>query len=179
MNHEMNQQLIGIIGLGLMGQAFGKRLNLSGFSTLGLDLNPERCVEFGKERCASSVIELSERCQTIVLCLFDSSQIRDVLHGAHGLLSIKRVKPLNIICTSTCEPNEIIDIALQDKTHAMRFLEIPISGTSKQVADGEGLGLMGGDQDLTEDLSPILDAMCKKRMYVGDLGSASKAKLAE
>jgi L-threonate 2-dehydrogenase len=178
MNHEINQQLIGIIGLGLMGQAFGKRLNLSGFSTLGFDLNPERCMEFGKEQCTSSAIELAERCQTIVLCLFDSSQIRDVLHGAHGLLRIKREKPLNIICTSTCEPNEIIEIAMQDKVHAMRFLEMPISGTSKQVADGDGLGLMGGNRDLADDLSPILDAMCKKRMYVGDLGSASKAKLA-
>jgi 3-hydroxyisobutyrate dehydrogenase-like beta-hydroxyacid dehydrogenase len=67
---------------------------------------------------------------------------------------------------------------MQSNRRPMRFLELPISGTSKQVADGDGLGLMGGDQHLMEELAPILDAMCKKRMYVGDIGSASKAKLA-
>jgi 3-hydroxyisobutyrate dehydrogenase-like beta-hydroxyacid dehydrogenase len=177
-NKDVNAPVIGIIGLGLMGQAFGKRFQLSGFSTLGFDIDPERCAEFGTARTTSSVIELSEQCQTVVLCLFNSHQIRDVLYGAHGLLTIQREKPLNIICTSTCEPDEIIEIALQDKAHSMRFLEMPISGTSKQVADGDGLGLMGGDQGLTEALSSILDAMCQKRMYVGEIGSASKAKLA-
>ncbi len=177
-NKEVNTQAVGIIGLGLMGQAFGKRFHLSGFSTLGFDIDPERCAEFGKERTTASALELSEQCQTLVLCLFNSHQIRDVLLGAQGLLTIKREKPLNIICTSTCEPDEIIEIVMQCNGYPVRFLEMPISGTSKQVADGDGLGLMGGDQDLTEALSPILDAMCKKRMHVGTIGSASKAKLA-
>ena len=174
----MDKKAIGIIGLGLMGQAFGKSFHSNGFSTLGFDINPERCAEFGKEKTTASVIELSQQCQTLVLCLFDSHQIREVLHGSNGLLTQENKEPLSIICTSTCEPDEIAQIAMQSNRRPMRFLELPISGTSKQVADGDGLGLMGGDQRLIEDLTPILDAMCKKRMYVGDIGSASKAKLA-
>ena len=174
----MNKQAIGIIGLGLMGQAFGKIFNSGGFSTLGFDIDPKRCSEFGQSSTTSSALKLAEQCHTLVLCLFDSDQIRDVLLGSHGLLASRRTNPLNIICTSTCEPDEIAEIAAQCKAYPVRFLEMPISGTSKQVADGEGLGLMGGDKQLIEDLSPILDAMCKKRMYVGEIGSASKAKLA-
>ena len=174
----MDKQAIGIIGLGLMGQAFGKRFKLNGFSTLGFDINPERCKEFGEAQTTSSVIELSKRCKTLVLCLFDSHQIRDALLGPQGLLTIKQDQVLNIICTSTCEPDEIAEIAMQCSSHPVQFLEMPISGTSKQVADGDGLGLMGGDQGLIQDLAPILDAMCTKRMYVGEIGSASKAKLA-
>jgi len=174
----MDKQAIGIIGLGLMGQAFGKRFKLNGFSTLGFDINPERCKEFGEAQTTSSVIELSKRCKILVLCLFDSHQIRDALLGPQGLLTIKQDQVLNIICTSTCEPDEIAEIAMQCSSHPVQFLEMPISGTSKQVADGDGLGLMGGDQGLIQDLAPILDAMCTKRMYVGEIGSASKAKLA-
>jgi len=174
----MDKQVIGIIGLGLMGQAFGKRFNLNGFSTLGFDINPERCKEFGEAQTTSSLIELSKRCKTLVLCLFDSHQIRDALLGPQGVLTIKQDQTLNIICTSTCEPDEIAEIAMQCSSHPVQFLEMPISGTSKQVADGDGLGLMGGDQGLIQDLAPILDAMCTKRMYVGEIGSANKAKLA-
>lgn len=170
-------QAIGIIGLGLMGQAFGKRFNANGFPTFGFDINPDRCQEFGESQTTSSVIELAQQCQTLVLCLFDGHQIRDTLFGKHGLLTVKQDKTLNIICTSTCEPDEISQIAMKCGTHPVRFLEMPISGTSKQVADGDGLGLMGGDQSLIQDIEPILDAMCTKRMYVGETGSASKAKL--
>ncbi len=174
----MDKQVIGIIGLGLMGQAFGKRFNVNGFSTLGFDINPERCKEFGEAQTTSSVIKLAKQCQTLVLCLFDSHQIRDTLLGPHGLLTAQYHQALNIICTSTCEPDEIAEIAMQCGAHPVRFLEMPISGTSKQVADGDGLGLMGGDQGLIEDLASVLNAMCTKRMYVGEIGSASKAKLA-
>jgi 3-hydroxyisobutyrate dehydrogenase-like beta-hydroxyacid dehydrogenase len=171
-------QAIGIIGLGLMGQAFGKRLGLSGFSTIGFDTHPERCVEFGKDQTASSALVLTEKCQTIVLCLFDSHQVQEVLFGTDGILKKQVQKPLNIICTSTCEPDELVEIAKRCANDGARFLELPISGTSKQVADGESLGLMGGDQKLIEELTPVLEAMCKKRIYVGEIGSASKAKLA-
>jgi 3-hydroxyisobutyrate dehydrogenase-like beta-hydroxyacid dehydrogenase len=170
-------QTIGIIGLGLMGQAFGKRLDLSRFSTLGYDTHPERCEEFGKNKTTSSALALTEKCQTIVLCLFDSHQVQEVLFGAGGVLTERIEKPINIICTSTCEPDELSEIAQKSINRGARFLELPISGTSKQVADGESLGLMGGDQDLIAELTPVLDAMCKKRIYVGEIGSASKAKL--
>jgi putative dehydrogenase len=174
----MDKHAIGIIGLGLMGQAFGKRFHVNGFPTLGFDINLERCKEFGEAQTTASAIALAKQCNTLVLCLFDSKQIRDTLFGNQGLLTLKQNKSLNIICTSTCEPDEIIQIALECSANSVRFLEMPISGTSKQVADGDGLGLMGGDRALIQDIEPILDAMCTKRMYVGEAGSASKAKLA-
>lgn len=171
-------QVIGIIGLGLMGQAFGKRLGLNGFATLGFDTHPERCAEFGKNQTVASALTLTAQCQTIVLCLFDSHQVREVLFGTEGILKNRAEKPINIICTSTCEPDDLIEIAEKSANCGAHFLELPISGTSKQVADGESLGLMGGDQRLIDELTPVLDAMCKKRIYVGSIGSASKAKLA-
>jgi L-threonate 2-dehydrogenase len=174
----MNKKPIGIIGLGLMGQAFSKQLELNGFSTFGFDIQEQCCKEFGKDKTTTSAAALSEKCQTLILCLFNAKQINDVLLGAGGLATTPQDPPLSIICTSTCEPDEVIEIAKGCEKFSVRFLEMPISGTSKQVANGDSLGLMGGDSQLIQDLAPVLDAMCKRRMYVGDIGSASKAKLA-
>lgn len=174
----MREKTVGIIGLGLMGQAFSKRLQANGYTTLGYDINDERCNEFGKEKVVASPIELAEKTDTIVLCLFDAQQVRDTLLGQNGLLLTPRDSVLNIICTSTCEPDAICSIAKDSEKYPMHFIEMPISGTSKQVADGDGLGLTGGDEVSIQNLSPILDAMCKRRMHTGDIGSASKAKLA-
>ncbi|WP_062310765.1 NAD(P)-dependent oxidoreductase [Polynucleobacter sinensis] len=174
----MREKTVGIIGLGLMGQAFSTRLQRNGFITLGYDINDERCNEFGREKVLASPIQLAEKTDTLILCLFDAKQVHDALLGQSGLLLTPRDTPLNIICTSTCEPEAIRDIADACTNYPVRFIEMPISGTSKQVANGDCLGLTGGDEAIINDLSSILDAMCKKRMHVGDIGSASKAKLA-
>jgi len=169
---------IGVIGLGLMGQAFAMRLEDHGFTALGYDINPEKCAEFGKLKVTNSPLELAIQCKTLVICLFDGQQIKELLIGDQGLLKNSSGTPNNLICTSTCEPDEITLIAKACDSQGFQFLEMPISGTSRQVSNGDSLGLMGGDLRLIEELEPILNAMCQKRMHVGEIGTASKSKLA-
>ena len=173
-----NTEKIGIVGLGLMGQAFAKRLESHHLSILGFDINEERCAEFGVLNTCKTPNELAKQCKTLILCLFDGKQINNLLLGPNGLLKdVDRITE-KLICTSTCEPDEIIEIAQACEHHGIRFLEMPISGTSKQVSNGDSLGLMGGNEDLIKELGPILSAMCAKKMHVGPIGTASKSKLA-
>jgi 3-hydroxyisobutyrate dehydrogenase-like beta-hydroxyacid dehydrogenase len=58
------------------------------------------------------------------------------------------------------------------------MLEVPLSGTSRQVAAGDGVGLIGGPATLAELCAPILDAICVRRFHLGNVGNASRAKLA-
>jgi 3-hydroxyisobutyrate dehydrogenase-like beta-hydroxyacid dehydrogenase len=55
---------------------------------------------------------------------------------------------------------------------------MPISGTSVQVARGDGVGLMGGDLEVVARAKPVLEAICPKLHYLGAVGSGSRAKLA-
>ena len=169
---------IGIVGLGLMGLAFAKRLESHHLLILGFDINEERCAEFGALKTCKTPNELAKQCKTVILCLFDSKQIKSLLLGPNGLLKDADRITDKLICTSTCEPDEIIEIAEACEQYGVRFLEMPISGTSKQVSNGDSLGLMGGDEGLIEELAPILSAMCEKKMHVGPIGTASKSKLA-
>jgi 3-hydroxyisobutyrate dehydrogenase-like beta-hydroxyacid dehydrogenase len=177
MNHPTSplQQTIGIVGLGLMGRSFVKRLDDAKCSLLGFDVNQASIDLFGKERYAS-LPELSASCKNIILAVFNSAQVEHVLFDDQGILATAK-QPLNIICTSTCDPNEIKLIA--EKTHHMghRFLELPISGTSMQLARGDCLGLIGGAEQLAEDLAELLNVITPQRQYIGPAGDASKAKL--
>jgi 3-hydroxyisobutyrate dehydrogenase-like beta-hydroxyacid dehydrogenase len=60
----------------------------------------------------------------------------------------------------------------------VQFLEVPISGTSRQVAEGDGVGLAGGDRAVMERAAPVLDAICPRRHYLGAVGNGSRTKLA-
>ncbi len=60
----------------------------------------------------------------------------------------------------------------------IRFLEAPVSGTSAQVRQGDGVGLIGGEVDIAQIAAPVLDALFPKRFHIGKIGDAGRAKLA-
>jgi putative dehydrogenase len=82
------------------------------------------------------------------------------------------------IVTSTCDPERLSALAQRAEAHGARILEVPISGTSRQVAQGQGVGLVGGDRNVMEAAKAVLDAICPRRHYLGPVGNGSRAKLA-
>ena len=50
-----------------------------------------------------------------------------------------------VMCISTCDPDRIEALGKRLAGTKIRFLETPVSGTSEQVRQGDGVGLIGGD----------------------------------
>ena len=82
------------------------------------------------------------------------------------------------VVTSTCDPDRLAALAQRVTAHGVRLIEMPISGTSVQVARGDGVGLTGGDLDAIGQAKPVLEAICPKLHYLGEVGNGSRAKLA-
>jgi 3-hydroxyisobutyrate dehydrogenase-like beta-hydroxyacid dehydrogenase len=83
-----------------------------------------------------------------------------------------------LICTTTCAPDEIERIAARAANAGFTFIEAPISGTSAEVRDGTATALVAGNADAIEALDALLAALCPRRTRVGDIGDASRTKLA-
>ena len=75
-------------------------------------------------------------------------------------------------------PDRLAALAQRVTAHGVRLIEMPISGTSVQVARGDGVGLTGGDLDAIAQAKPVLEAICPKLHYLGAVGNGSRAKLA-
>ena len=58
-----------------------------------------------------------------------------------------------MVCTSTCDPDRVSALAARAATRGVRFLEMPLSGNSDQIALGNGIGLVGGTRELMALLS--------------------------
>jgi 3-hydroxyisobutyrate dehydrogenase-like beta-hydroxyacid dehydrogenase len=82
-----------------------------------------------------------------------------------------------VICTSTCDPDRIAALGARVEGE-LRFLEVPVSGTSAQVREGDGVGLIGGDVGIAQIAAPVLDALFPKRFHIGRIGDGGRAKLA-
>jgi 3-hydroxyisobutyrate dehydrogenase-like beta-hydroxyacid dehydrogenase len=175
-------ETVGLIGAGLMGTACARRLLQAGFAVQAYDVDESKRAAIGKlgAQPAGSIADIAKRCATIVLAVFNTDQVEQVIADKTGVLDAmgKDAPPRTLICTSTCDPDRLAALAIRVVPRGIRFLEVPISGTSRQVAEGDGVGLVGGDCAVMEQAAPVLDAICPRRYYLGSVGNGSRAKLA-
>ena len=170
----MSQSPVGVVGLGLMGEVYARRLIAAGFSVIGFDVDAAknaRLTALGGR--AASLADIARGCDPIVLAVFDTDQVEEVVERA--LLPAASGKI--VICTSTCDPDRIAALGAR-VANTLRFLEVPVSGTSAQVRDGDGVGLIGGDGRIADAAAGVLDALFPQRFHIGKVGDGGRAKLA-
>jgi L-threonate 2-dehydrogenase len=166
---------VGIIGLGLMGTALAERLVGAGIAVTGFDIDPIRCTAFRDDgrKVAASASDLADQSRSIVIAVYDGAQVEAAL----GELENCPARPI-LICTTTCVPSEIERIAARAAKAGFAFIEAPISGTSAEVRDGTATALVAGDADAIEGLDALLAVLCPRWTRVGNIGDASRTKLA-
>ena len=114
-----------------------------------------------------------------MLAVFNTTQVEEVIEGGGGLLSV--APPAGetrvIVNLSTCEPERIVALSRRIQ-QVVTFVEMPVSGTSNQIAKGEGVGLIGGQPEAIASVDKVLAVICPRRYELGGIGSGAKAKLA-
>jgi len=165
---------VGVIGVGLMGEVYARRLVAAGFTVIGFDVEPAknaRLANFGAQ--AGTLADIAQKCEPIVLAVFNTEQVEDVVERALVPAAAGKI----VLVTSTCDPDRIAALGARvgDK---LRFLETPVSGTSEQVRQGDGVGLIGGEAKIAADAAPVLDALFAKSFHIGKIGDGGRAKLA-
>ena len=165
---------VGVIGVGLMGEVYARRLVAAGFTVIGYDVDPAknaRLANFGAQ--AGSLTDIAQKCEPIVVAVFNTEQVEDVVE--HALIPAAAGKI--VLVTSTCDPDRIAALGARVGDR-LRFLETPVSGTSEQVRQGDGVGLIGGEAKIAADAAPVLEALFAKSFHIGKVGDGGRAKLA-
>jgi 3-hydroxyisobutyrate dehydrogenase-like beta-hydroxyacid dehydrogenase len=79
---------------------------------------------------------------------------------------------------STCDPDQVADLAKRVVPRGIRYLDVPVSGTSDQVRRGDGVALIGGDMGIADEVKDVMDALFVRRFHIGKIGDGGRAKLA-
>ncbi len=172
----MAKQTVGVVGLGLMGEVLATRLMAAGFGVLGHDIDLAKNARLVGQggRAAASPAEVAA-CSVIALAVFSTDQVEEVVEKV--LLPAVAAGTV-VFCTSTCDPDRIEALGGRLNGTNIRFLETPVSGTSEQVRQGDGVGLIGGDAKTAGDIASVLDALFPRRFHIGKVGDGGRAKLA-
>jgi 3-hydroxyisobutyrate dehydrogenase-like beta-hydroxyacid dehydrogenase len=165
---------VGLVGIGLMGEVYARRLIDAGFSIIGFDIDPARNARLEQIGGRTGTLaDIAREGDPIVLAVFNTDQVEDVVERA----LIPAAGGKIVIVTSTCDPDRIAALAARVAEN-LRFLEAPVSGTSEQVRQGDGTGLIGGDARIAEAAADVLDVLFPKRFHIGKAGDGGRAKLA-
>jgi 3-hydroxyisobutyrate dehydrogenase-like beta-hydroxyacid dehydrogenase len=166
-----------------MGAAVTKRLVAAGFEVLAYDVDSGKreAIEATGAKAQSTAGVVIAACEINVLCVFNTEQVEAVIAGPGGgvdAIAQGGTGARVFVVTSTCDPERLAALAQRVSTQGAHVVEAPISGTSRQVENGEGVFLIGGEREHVERASAVLDAICPKRHYLGAAGNGSRAKLA-
>ncbi len=170
---------IGIVGLGLVGRAIAQRLLKAGLTVIGFDVQASARAALGGMggEVAASTGEIGRRAGCVLLAVFDTADVLQVLERDAGLLGAEH-RITTVIDCSTGEPVALAALAARLAQRGIAFIEAPLSGSSQQIAAGDATQLLGGAADAIAACEPVLGLIAQRRIHVGPAGMAARAKLA-
>jgi 3-hydroxyisobutyrate dehydrogenase-like beta-hydroxyacid dehydrogenase len=169
---------VGVIGLGLMGNGMAGSLLRAGFPVIVWNRSPEKsaaAIALGA-RSAASIEQLASESDIAIIMVSDDAAVREVVHGAQGILAGSR-NGLIVINCSTVHPATNQQLAEQTATRGIVWVEAPVTGSRQQAETGKLYFLVGGPASVLPKVSPLFEAMGRGHIHLGEVGAGSCAKL--
>jgi 2-hydroxy-3-oxopropionate reductase len=172
-------QVIGFIGLGIMGRPMARNLLKAGHTLVvhSRSRGPVDEIAGAGAKVGSSPRDVAAQCDVLITMLPNSPDVEQVVLGRDGV--IEGARPgLVLVDMSTISPlvSQKIGAALAQKS--VKMLDAPVSGGEKGAIDGVLSIMVGGDKAVFDKVLPIFQAMGKTITHLGPLGAGGFTKLA-
>jgi 3-hydroxyisobutyrate dehydrogenase-like beta-hydroxyacid dehydrogenase len=169
---------IGFIGLGNIGAPIAGQLLRAGHALLVHDIRraaADRLLEAGAA-WTETPAALAAECEVVATCLPGPAEMEAVCLGPGGIVAQMKSGALYIDHTTNA-PDLIrrVHAVLAEKGVAM--LDAPVSGGMEGAQTRDLLVMAGGDPTAFERARPLLDAIAKRVMHIGGIGTGSVAKI--
>ena len=171
-------ETLGFIGLGIMGKPMAKNLINEGYSLIVLDINPgpvEELVAMGAT-AAGTPAEVTKQVKKVITMLPDGPDVEKVVMGGNGVLEAATSDTI-LVDMSSISPTVTNKIAAALEEKGARALDAPVSGGEPGAINGELAIMVGGPEDLFNEIKPIFDILGKSAVLVGDTGAGQTTKL--
>jgi len=167
-------ETIGFIGLGIMGRPMAGNLLRAGYPVVAYNRSPEPLEQLTREGAqpARSAREVATRSDVTIMMLPDSPQVSEVMDEVLAGASPGQL----VIDMSTISPLVARQLAERAREQGVEMLDAPVSGGDVGAQQGTLSIMVGGDQAAFDRARPILEALGKTIMHVGDSGAGQVVK---
>jgi 2-hydroxy-3-oxopropionate reductase len=171
-------ECVGIVGVGLMGQAFAHHLLQGGFKVQGFDLDERRLAQL-HERGGTPVqspAAAARGARWLITSLPTSDIVKEVVLGPNGVTEAA-AKGLILADTSTSRPEDSETLGAELAKRGIRFLDACVSGTSAMAWKKDLIVIAGGTAEDFEAAKPLFNGFARAAYRMGAVGSGAVTKL--
>jgi 3-hydroxyisobutyrate dehydrogenase len=179
MPDQQTAERIGFLGLGIMGSRMAANIGRAGFPLSVWTHTPGKAERWASEhgaRVSATPAEVARESDIVVSMLVDGPQVATVLLGEDGVVAAARP---GLLCVdmSTIGPPQTRRIAAGLSERGVKMLDAPVTGSSPRAQDGSLTIMVGGEAEDFLRARPLLEAMGRLIVHVGELGQGEMLKL--
>jgi 3-hydroxyisobutyrate dehydrogenase len=170
---------IGIIGIGMLGEAVAENLLNLGYdiSIYNRTIEKTRGVEIKGATVMSSPKAVAENTELVIIIVKDAIAVREVSFGKNGIIESGN-KKLIVADMSTIDSVESKNIANEFQQNKIQKLEIPVMGGPNVAITGKLVMMASGPKTSFDYCKEIFDKIANKVFFLGEQGTANSIKLA-
>lgn len=170
---------IGIIGLGMLGNAITLHLLDSGFEVTVYNRTKEKTlnVKVKGAHIAESPKEVSEKSELVIIVVKNAEAVKQVSFGEKGIIEGNHEK-LIVADMSTIEPSESKNISKKFQEYNIIKLDVPVMGGPNVAITGDLVMMVSGEKEYFEQCENVLNKIASKIFFLGESGVAHSVKLA-
>ncbi len=173
-----DDDLLGFVGIGYMGQPIARRLLESGFKVTAYDRDHNKAAELVRygATVAQSILELAANCNVVLSCLPSDEAVFDVYRGPDSVFAHAQRGSL-VVDLSTVYPETSQELSRLGSERGVEVLDVTISGSTPAAENGLLTLFGGGNKECFEAADSIFRVIAKKYFYLGPSGSGATMKL--
>jgi 3-hydroxyisobutyrate dehydrogenase len=162
------QTRIGWIGLGRMGEAMVKKLTSAGYPVQVWNRTRDKALPLAQygATIVDNKLDLAD-CDVVFTMVSTTADLKEVLFGEGGLVT-GATKPKTVIDSSSISQEGSAEVRARLAALGIAYLAAPVSGNAKVAKAGKLLIVASGAKVDYEAAEPLLQAIGRKVMWVGE-----------
>ena len=170
---------IGIIGIGMLGEAVALNLLNLGHDVVVYNRTKEKTIKVKEKgaKVSDSPKIVADNSELILIIVKDAIAVREISFGEEGIIKSKN-KELVVADMSTIDSIESKKIAEEFKQNNIEKLEIPVMGGPNVAIMGKLVMMASGSKTIFDKYKIIFEKVANKVFFLGEQGVANSIKLA-
>ena len=170
---------IGIIGLGMLGNAVALHLLDSGFEVTVYNRTKEKTTKAREKgaKVVTSPKEIAENSELIITVVKDATAVKEISFEKDGIIEGMHEK-LIVADMSTIDPSESKNITRKFQEHNIHKLDIPVMGGPNVAITGDLVMMASGNKESFDHCKNVFEKIANKVFFLGESGVAHSVKLA-
>lgn len=169
---------VGFIGLGQMGKWMASNLVRQHFDLTVFDIDKNAMTFLSEQgaRAADGPSQVAKSSDLILLSLPNADANESVVFGKNGIVE-GAMSGMMLVDCGTSGYLWTREFGKKMENLGIRFADAPVTGMEKRAKEATLTIMFGGDEELLEDLRPVLEAMGKNIIHMGAVGNGQLTKM--